>query len=210
MEKVLLKLKTRAASLGFNVDELKGIAAVIADNLNSEATDEDIDAQIEAVLPYLKVGQQQAQRIIKSAKPAPTTHGDDDGNASATEKNPKKTEDEPDWFRSYRETQEKRFAALELEKTTSDRKAKLEALLKDTGKHGEAVLKNFNRMKFENDKDFDDYLSETEEYIEVIRQGQGDENLSTVTKPVGGGDGKGKKEKLLTDAEMDEIVAGIN
>ena len=213
-KKIFALLKTKAASLGFNMEELKGVAAVIADNLDSEeATDEEINAQIDAVLPLLKVGQQQAQRIAKAAKPTATT-GDDDDDESATGKNPKETstknDGEPEWFRTYREQQEKRFAALEVEKTTSTRKANLEKMLKDTGKFGERTLKNFSRMKFEKDEDFDEFLEEIEAELEDYKQEQGDEKLQSVTKHPGGGSGKTKNEKPLTKDEIEEIVAGIN
>jgi hypothetical protein len=214
-KRIFSRLKTKAASLGFNTEELKGVAAVIADNLDSEeATDEDIDAQIDAVLPLLKVGQQQAQRIAKATKPVPAESGDDDDtDASATDKSPKKTDDkndgEPEWFRKYREQQESRFAALEADKTASARQAKLESMLKDTGKFGERTLKNFARMKFDKDADFDDFLSDVESDLEELKQEEGDENISTVTKPPGGGDGKAKKDKPLTDAEINDIAAGI-
>jgi len=217
-KKILVRLKTKSASLGFNKEELKGIAAVIAGNLDSkeDATDEDIDAQIDAVLPLLKVGQQQAQRIIKASKPTTTKTGDDedDDDDSATEKNPKKTDKkddgEPEWFRKYREQQEARFAALEGDKVASTRKATLEKMLKDTGKFGERILKNFSRMKFEKDTEFDEFLEDVEADLDEWKQEQGDERVSTVTTPPGSGDGKAKKGKPLTEAEIEELAASIH
>ena len=212
-KKILARLKTKAASFGFNVDELKGIAAVIAGNLDSEkeATDEDIDAQIDAVLPILKVGQQQAQRIAKSVKTT-TEAGDEEKDTSATDKNQKNTEEKNDGeqevLRMLREMKEE-IASLKIEKTTSTRRAKLETMLKDTGKFGERILKNFSRMKFEKDEDFDEFLTDVETDLEEFKQEQGDENLQTVTKPPGGGDGKVKKEKPLTDDEIKRLVDGI-
>ena len=216
-KKILVRLKTKSASLGFNKEELKGIAAVIAGNLDSkeDATDEDIDAQIDAVLPLLKVGQQQAQRIIKASKPTTTKTGDDedDDDDSATEKNPKKTDKkddgEPEWFRRYREQQDARFAAIEGKEIASNRKATLEKMLKDTGKFGERILKIFSRMKFEKDAEFDEFMEDVETDLEEWKQEQGDERVSTVTKPPGGGDGKAKKEKPLTEAEIEELAKSI-
>jgi hypothetical protein len=96
-KKIFARLKTKAASLGFNVDELKGIAAAIANNLDSEeAKDEDIDAQIDAVLPLLKVGHVQAQRIIKASKTTPAATGNDDEyGASVTGNKSQKTDEKP-------------------------------------------------------------------------------------------------------------------
>lgn len=212
-KKIFLKLKTKAASFGFNKDELQGIAATIADNLDSEkATDEDIDAQIEAVIPFLKAGQQHADRLVSaSAKTVKTTDDDDDDVSSATaKKTNEKNDGEPEWFRKYREQQDARLAMLEAEKTTSGRRAKLEALLKDSGKFGERTLKNFTRMKFDKDDDFDEFISDVESDLEALKQDEGNEAVNSVTKPPGGSDGKPKKEKPLTDDEIKDIVAGIN
>ena len=224
-QKIFLKLKTKAAQLGFNREELQGIAATIADNLGSEeATDEDIDAQIDAVLPILKVGQQQAQRIAKAAKPTPTKTGDgddddeDENNPTVTEKKPKKKTEEksdeiPAWVKAMQKTMEAlagEVSTLKSEKTTTTHKSKLEEILKDSGDFGKRELKKFSRMKFDSEEEFDDYLSEVEEDLASYKQEQADEGLSSIANPVGGsGKGDGNK-KDLSDKEIDEIVGGIH
>ncbi|MDR2928693.1 MAG: hypothetical protein LBV41_10940 [Cytophagaceae bacterium] len=219
-KKIFARLKTKAASFGFNRDELTGIAANIADNFDSEeATDEDIDAQIDAVMPLLKVGQQQAQRVIKASKTTPTANGNDDvdNNASVTEKNQKETDDNskatPEWAKAMMQTIQTlscEVTALKGDKVTHRRKDRLETMLKDTGKFGERTLKNFTKMKFENDEEFEEFLTDVQQDLDDYKQELGDETLSTVTKPVGGGDDKTKKEKPLTDKEVEDIVAGIS
>ena len=73
-QQVFVKLKLKAKALGFNSKELKGIAAKIADNLESQedASEEDVNAEIdekiEAVLPYLTFGQSQANRLLDEWK----------------------------------------------------------------------------------------------------------------------------------------------
>ena len=70
-QQVLLKLKPKVKAFGFNKKEVMGIAARIADNLTStdDASDEDVNAEIEAaidaVLPYLQVSQSFANRVIE-------------------------------------------------------------------------------------------------------------------------------------------------
>ena len=66
--KVLQALKPKAASLGFNNEELEGFAAAIAQNLASDATDETISTQIEAFLPFLKLSQSAVNRIVNADK----------------------------------------------------------------------------------------------------------------------------------------------
>nr|DAE23388.1 MAG TPA: hypothetical protein [Myoviridae sp. ctcPl3] len=211
--KVLKRLKPKVASLGFNKKELWGIAEQISDNsdLEDDAGDEDIDAAIDAVLPYLKVGQQQANRLVNANKTTPTIPGDEDDDSPATVSPKKKTEgsdEEPEWFRRFREQQESRIAALEGEKIVTTRKSKLEVLLKDSGEFGKRELKRFSRMKFESDDEFDEYFSEVEEDLEYHNQELGNEALETLTKPVGSRGNKGKQE-TATDAEIEAIVANM-
>lgn len=213
--KVLKRLKPKAASLGFNKKELWGIAEQISDNsdLEEDANDEDIDAAIDAVLPYLKVGQQQANRVVNAKKTTPTPTGDEDEEDDSTatvsqKKKTKESDEEPSWFKSFREKQEARMAALEGEKVISSRKSKLEELLKNAGDFGKRELKRFSRMKFESDDEFDEYFSEVEEDLESYDQEQGNEALETLAKPVGG-KGKKVKSETATDAEIDAIVANM-
>lgn len=213
--KVFKRLKPKSASLGFNKKELWGIAEQISDNsdLEDDASDEDIDAEIDAVLPYLKVGQQQANRVVNAKKTTPTITGDEDEDDDSTatgpqQKQTKGSDEEPSWFKSFREQQEVRMAALEGEKVISSRKSKLEELLKESGDFGKRELKRFSRMKFESDDEFDEYFSEVEEDLESHSQEQGNEALETLVKPVGGKGKKGKSE-TATDAEIEAIVANM-
>ena len=113
----------------------------------------------------------------------------------------------PAWFKAYREQQDARFAALEGEKTSSLRKSKLESLLKDTGTFGNRTLKSFSKMNFENDEEFEQFLSEVEEDLKAYNQERADAGLSTLGTPPAAGTGKPDKEiELLTDAEIDSIV----
>lgn len=218
--RIFRKLKTKAASFGFSKEELMSVAATIADKIDSEdASDEDIDAEIDAVLPYLKVGQQQAQRVIKANKPAPTTNGDedddeDDDTPPATTPKSKKTkgnDDAPEWAKGLLKTVEtlsNEVISLKGDKVTSTRKAKLEALLKGSGDFGKRELKRFSRMNFDSDEAFEEYISEVEEDLEDHKQDEGDEVLATVTKPIGGSGKKGKPD-VATDAEIEAIAANM-
>lgn len=189
--KVFAKLKPKAASLGFSREELEGVAADIADNLNSEdATDEDIDARIDAALPLLKVAQKAANRAIEDARKkatpnlAETDPAKEEKSGSQT---PPQADDEPSWFRTYRETQEKRIAAIENEKVIVTRRAQLEAIVKDAGAFGTKTLKDFSRMNFDSDEAFAEYLEETKTDAEAFKQEAADKGLSSMGKPAAGG-----------------------
>lgn len=228
-QQVLLRLKPKVKAFGFNKKEMMSVAAKIADNLTSEddASDEDVNAEIEtaidAVLPYLQVSQSFANRVIeenrkKNDDDDETDDDDDDkpsnpknrqpgSNKKNTQNKGKEADEEPSWFKVFREQQELRFAALEGEKIANSRKSKLEALLKDTGTFGSRTLKSFQKMKFENDDEFDEFYSEVEEDLKAYNQERANSGLSILGAPPASGGGKPKeKEELLTDAEIESIV----
>ena len=214
-QQVLEHLKPKVKAFGFNKKELMSVAAKIADNLTSaeDASEEDvnaeIDAQIDAVLPYLQVSQSFANRVIEENR-RKNDDNETDGNASATETNPRNkgrnNEQEPAWFKAYRETQEARIAALEGEKTLGARRSKLEALLKDTGTFGARIMKTFDRMKFDSDADYEEYYADVEADLKAYNQECANEGLSTLGTPPKAGEGKQARTEVLTDKEVDDLV----
>lgn len=225
---VFSKLKPKAKAYGFNVKELKGIAAKIADNLTSEddASEEDvnaeIDTQIDAVLPYLSFAQSQANRLLdewKKKNPVADIDDDDDDdddepskgklskNVTTKSKKTKTEDEEPAWFKAYREMVDERFAKMDGEKTSNSRKAKLEALLKDTGTFGTRTLKSFTKMSFNDDDEFDEFYAEVEADLKAFNQERADAGLSAMGNPPGAVKG-GKKEEIevLTDDEVKALA----
>lgn len=86
-KKVLTVLKTKAKQLGFSYQELKSVAAKIADNLEleDEASDEDVNSAIENAvddaMEFLSVSQSAAQRAIANYKAKHNVSDDDDDDA---------------------------------------------------------------------------------------------------------------------------------
>lgn len=224
-QQVFVRLKPKLKAFGFNKKELMSVAAKIADNLTSEedASEEDvnaeIDTQIDAALPYLQVGQSFANRVIEENRKKndddDETDDDDDDESSnlnnrqsgSNKKNPKdkgKNDEEPPWFKAYREQQDARFAAIEGEKTTTTRKAKLESILKDSGTFGTRTLKSFAKMSFENDDEFDDFLSEVQEDLKAYNQERADAGLALT--PPATGEGKPKGDEVINDKQLQDLV----
>lgn len=180
--RVFLLLKPKASSFGFNKDELQGIAEIISNNqaLSDDSTDEDINAQIDAVIPFLHVGQKQANRLAQ-AKPNPNADAGNGGSKpSVTDP---KLDDEPAWFRAYREQQDARFRAIELKDVAQQREARLQDLLKDAGAYGKAILRSAKRMNFQSDEEFSQWYSEVESDLQAYRQELGNQALGGNSKP---------------------------
>lgn len=220
---VLLALKPKVKALGFNQKELKGIAARIADNiqLDEEASEEEvsaeIDSQIEAILPYLQLGQSQANRVIDAWKKSHSTETDDDDDddegqpGSKKSAKTKKDDATPEWAKSMLDTVKAltdEVTALKAEKSTTSRLTKLEGLLKDTGAFGERTIKSFKRMKFENDDEFDEFYSEVEADLKKLNQERADAGLSHLGAIPGVQQQKPPKEEVLTDEEIKALAGG--
>lgn len=218
----VLKLKSKA--LGFNKDELEGIAADVANNfeLDEEASDEDVNAEIEkqidAVLPFLKIAQKSAQRTIQNFKDSQDLDDDevdDDDDDLAGNKKPirkqkkEKEEQVPGWAQALI-TQNKalqtEILGLKSEHENDGRRSKLKALLKDKGTFGKTVLKNFDKMKFENESEFDDFYDGVVEDLAAIDQERANEGLGKLGAPAAQRKPKKDEVEVIKGDEIDELA----
>lgn len=243
-KKVLEALKTSKdiKALGFSRRELKGVAAEIADKLDSEikedATDEEIEEAvgdaIDAALPYLQFSQKVSERRVQAYKDAHSAKEEDDdddddddgpvsqnGHKSQTSKKGKKSEgedgDDTPLAKALKPLMDKldgmqsEISALKSGKTADSRKAKLEKLLKDTGKFGERTLKAFNRMSFKDDEEFEDFFEEVEADLDAENQERANRGLEKLGAPSvtgGAADKRAKKndEEVMSDDEVKELA----
>jgi hypothetical protein len=228
-KKVFLKLKTGAQAFGYKRDELMSVAAHIADNLklDENASEEDVedavDAAVSSCIPFLKYGQSMATRVINDSK-LKDDHDDDDDDDDdeynqkpSPKKSPKTTstpkDDAPAWVKELQKSVETLASQVETmkgEKVTTGRKERLSKLLADTGTYGEAALKNFERMSFKDDDDFDDYFTSVEEDLAKFKQQMADSGLAHLTTPPTPKQDKPKGEdKVFTDEQLEEIASGF-
>lgn len=196
--KVLQLLRPKTVALGFSLTELEGVATTLVGNLTEDATDEAISAEIEKALPFLKMSQSMATRVIndaKSKKPATEPKG--------AEIQKEETDDEPAWSKRNREVLEQRLAAIENRSASVSRRGVFEAKL--TGllpKQKEAKLKDFDRISFKDEDDFNSYLTEQEAVLSDIQQELADKGLEILGQPASGGIKPNKQE-----ASKEEISA---
>jgi len=205
--KVLVNLKPKALSLGFNPTELEGVAATIAANLTAESTDDEIDAAVNAVIPYLQVSQSVSNRIINAEKTESTKalakiEADkiEAARLLAGGKPPKPTEEKPQWAIDM----EAKFDAMNSGNVSKNRKVAFEASL--TGlmpKQKDAMLKDFDRIAFKDEADFQAYIVEKSATILEINQELADEGLSRMARPAGGGS---EKTEINEFAEMQTAI----
>ena len=242
--KVLEALKTSkdVKALGFSRRELKGVAAKIADKLDSEikedATDEEIqeavDDAIDAAMPFLQFSQMVSDSRVRAYRNAhPVEEEDDEENdeddepvtrnshrSQASKKMTKSEDDggdETPLAKALKPLMDKldgmqsEITALKSGNTANSRKAKLEMLLKGTGKFGERTIKAFNRMSFKDDDEFEDFYEEVESDLESENQERANQGLDKLGAPdasAGAANKRGKKndEEIMSDDEVKELA----
>ena len=228
---VLNILKPKSKALGFSNDELEGIAADIANNLTfeEEASDDEINEKIteevDSVIPFLKIAQKASNRIVSKYKSAKNLEEGEEGNEGGEPKpEPKKKspdtegKEQPEWVKTImaqtqavmkqNESLQSQMANLLAEKETDSRRSKLKAVLKDSGTFGKTVLKNFDKMKFENETEFEDFLEGVTDDLAEINQERANEGLGKLGASAAL-DAKQKSEKpeALSEKEIEDLAA---
>lgn len=193
--KVIERLKPKAASLGFTKKELEGVTDIIVRNLQEDASDESVDEEIDKALQFLEISQSMANRVI-NANITKTKQPKGEENTSpdnATQQN-----DEPDWFRKYREQQEQRLQQLENAKISESRRERFEKSLSGLlPKQKEDRLKDFDRMSFKDEEDFLNYLEDKSAMVSEINQELANEGLSKMSAPPAGTSAKSSTDEFI-------------
>lgn len=105
-------------------------------------------------------------------------------------------------FNSFREE----FKAMKAERTKADREKKLESLLNGTGVFGERIKKNFARMSFDTDEDFNEFIDGVQDDIKAFNQERADKGLEKLGTPAKGEQEEIGKVEPMTDAEVDALA----
>lgn len=212
-ELVYSALKPKVASLGFNTKEIKDISAAIASSLNLDenATEEDatarIDESVGAIIPILKVSQSQGNRILDAykaslpkpePKPEPTPEPKPSGEESATEKAMKE-------MLATMKAMQSELNSLKTNNLTTSRKQKLEALLKESGTFGTRTIKNFERMTFANDEEFETFVEEVKTDLEAYNKERGEAGLGTMGGRPNPTPNNGDVE-VITDKQIEAVA----
>lgn len=213
-DKILSALKKGIGKTSINEKTLNAYVEIIADKIDDENQIE------EAVRPYVDVLKEfqgninsVAAQALKDKESELAKTAEERAAQEAAQKAAEDAskgggnEQEPSWFKQYREQQDKRLTAIETEKTSSTRKKRLEEITKDIGSLGIKVLKDFGRMTFDTDDAFEEYLEETRSDIETAKQEESNQGLAGSTRP---GGGKGAPAKEASQKQCDEIAAKMN
>lgn len=230
-KKVQSVLKTKASSFGFTKKELESVAESISDNLTLEddATEEEVNEAIESAvnsaIPFLKISQSASNRVIQAYKDAHKDDDDDDDDDDEptvkTQKKPKprhEGNDEKnelmDLLKSFKEdigSVKSELAAIKEGKTKDKRLEKVKSLVAGTGSYEKSVLRNFGRMTFQDDDDFDEFLDEVKNGLDDYNNERVSAGLDELTPPANGGKRKRETDdEPFSDDDIDKIGASMN
>lgn len=219
---VLEMLKPKVASLGFSKEELEGVAADIANNLDipEEISDEDLNALVEksvnAVIPSLKIAQKFANRVIESKlKKQKEAEPVEDGKATGEaveEKGEKKEEEVPAWAKALIDSNTKLKEQLESikgERTAETRRSTLKKMLEGTGTFGTRVLKSFDLMSFKDDDAFEAFKEDVKNDLEEYNQERANSGLDKLGLQKTPDESKKNKVEPLSDSELEKLATNL-
>lgn len=218
MKKILLRLKPKVTSLGFNEKELESVAKSIFDNNPNlqvdDVSDEDIDSVINSVIPILGVAQQNATRVINDSKKQnqPPNQPDETQLKKSGSENPQDLSALiSEAVKGAITPLEEKISKLEGEKIRGTRVSRLNEVVKGAGKLGEKILKDFTERTyktFENEEEFEAYLEETKKDVQDHVQEETNNSLNPL-----GNIGVGKRAISNGEAskeEIDEVISKFN
>lgn len=226
---VLEYLKPKVKQLGFKKEVVEGLAADIAENLaevDDEATEEDIDAvvkpAVDVMIPSLKL----AQRL--------TNQGIEEFRQKMEKKTPKSVEkpiietppiekpadNTPEWAKALIESQKKQqeqnqklieslqaeITSMKNSNTAKERRSTLETLLEGTGSFGSRTIKSFERMTFQTDEEFNDFVDDVKEDLKALNQERSNNGLKKLGSPSVVGVTDKPKPKVMTEEELQELA----
>lgn len=168
--KIVEALKNKYKNLGLSDKALEALANMLVLTTTEEA---NIETAVNGVEEIAKSFQSEADRIRTEAAKAKTDPSKKDGDANKGGKT-EPDQEVPAWAKGLIESNKaltEKLQAFESGKATESRKQILEGKLKDAPKaFKNKVLKDFERMKFEQEEDFTKYVNETEADLAEFNQ----------------------------------------
>ena len=206
--KVLQALKPKVASLGFTKEELEGVATQLAENIQEDATEEQIAEKVDSVIPYLKLSQSAVTRIVNAKKKDEKQPKAPNVSTSTETEEGADPEDKFDKLLKVIEAQNAKIDALVNKDVTETRRSLYASKLKELPEiEQKSRLRLFDRMTFKDNEDFEQFISETEEETAELVKEFSEREVSAMGKPLRGGKGS---DKQATDEEAKEVINKLN
>ena len=108
------------------------------------------------------------------------------------------------------ETLQAEVKGIKAKDVNAQRRAVLDGLLKDTGTFGKRTLKNYEKMTFNTDEDFESFVSDLKEDLEQLNQERANEGLEKFGAPKvepGAQQQQQPQVKPMSETELEELAA---
>ena len=105
------------------------------------------------------------------------------------------------------ETFRNEFNTMKADRVKASRQTRLDELVKDAGVYGERIKKNYAKMTFDSDEDFEDFLGGITEDIKAFNQERADKGLDSLGAPGTGGAREKEKDEPMSEEEIDALAA---
>ncbi|RZL60270.1 MAG: hypothetical protein EOO93_14755 [Pedobacter sp.] len=220
-DRIALRLKALFAGVALSKKSVEAVAEKLAKGLTDESTDEDIDGKLNERNELFSFEDQKKHDDYLAGKAAKEASDKAAADKSAAEKAASEgkvdiPEDAPAWLKPLLEAQAAttkaltdQIAAIQTEKVGNTRREQFIQSMKGTSADYQTrELKKFDRMAFEKDEDFTEFLEETKDDHASAIQDDANENLG-VDRPVGGAGGNTKKVVVATDTELDAVMENL-
>ncbi|RZJ90969.1 MAG: hypothetical protein EOO20_06565 [Chryseobacterium sp.] len=206
--RLIALLKTLFASKGFSAKALEGLADHLAANLTDESTDAELASAIEGIKPMTDIMQSEINRQINEAKKPKVEEPAKPVEEPAKPAAP--SEDVPEWAKGLVtsiSTLTQGLASIQAEKVGTTRREQYAKTLEGTSEAYKAkALKDFDRLTFKDDEDFNSWVTENSEDVKVFVQEETNNNLGG-DRPTGGYGGKPVNGEKEVSPAMKELIA---
>lgn len=223
LDQILKALKDKYKDLGFTEKAFGAVAAFLATTVTE---DTQIEAAITGVEPLLKGFQGDADKRVtdailkakleakkeeeKSEKKPQTKSSKSGGDSEPDDKKDEQGDGTPEWAKlliEQNKTLAEKVMNMEAGKATEGRKQKLESLLAQAPESLKStVLKDFGRMKFETEEEFETYFSEKKTDYEAFSKELTEKGLGAIVKPGGASSTGGGSTKEATKEEVSTVL----
>lgn len=207
--KVFEILKPKVVQYGFSSEAVQSVANTISTELQEDATDEDINARIDAVIPFFRISQSEVTRIVNKSKveePKPAnTPAEDVVDEDVQNEEP---EDKFDKVVGMIEKLSGRLDMLANKEVSKTRKQIYADKIKELPEPlRKSMERKFDRISFKDNDDFNLFLEEEVSEIPELLKTHSEEKLVASGRPRVGGRTSGKQ---ASDKEVDNIINQLN
>ncbi|OZI09589.1 hypothetical protein BWI93_03130 [Siphonobacter sp. BAB-5385] len=203
-DKIKERLKAKFSGVNLSEKRMDAIADKLKVSEESEI-DDKLD-ELNELFPFADMAKHDDRERAKEAFDKKKQEQPKPDNAKVEE--PQKesgTEEMPAWFKAYSDKVDQRLGAIETGKQTDTRKSKLaETLSGFSDTYKKIVEKNFSKMAFANDDEFDAFLADVKTDGADFQQTEANTGLGSVTKPAQSG-----SSSVKVASKDDAVVKGV-